>query len=79
MGEVGADVQQLIEETKLPPGCSLDVGGDLQQGEAFARLLAAMGLVTKNLRRRTRSCWWTSPAGAPCRRDGGRRAAAAPG
>ena len=45
MGEVGADVQKLIKETTLPPGYSFDVGGDLQQqGEAFAGLLAAMGL-----------------------------------
>ena len=45
MGEVGADVQKLIKETTLPPGYSFDIGGDLQQqGEAFAGLLAAMGL-----------------------------------
>jgi multidrug efflux pump subunit AcrB len=45
VGEVGDDVQKLIKETNLPPGYSFDVGGDLQQQqEAFAGLLAAMGL-----------------------------------
>ncbi|MDH4062518.1 MAG: efflux RND transporter permease subunit, partial [Aquincola sp.] len=45
VGEVGDDLQKLIKATTLPPGYSFDVGGDLQQQqEAFAGLLAAMGL-----------------------------------
>jgi multidrug efflux pump subunit AcrB len=44
-GDVGADVQKLIQETTLPPGFSFDVGGQMQeQAEAFGGLLAAMGL-----------------------------------
>jgi multidrug efflux pump subunit AcrB len=44
-GEVGDDVQKLIEETSLPPGYSFDIGGQLkEQQEAFAGLLAAMAL-----------------------------------
>jgi multidrug efflux pump subunit AcrB len=44
VGEVGDDVQKLIKDTVLPPGYSFDVGGQLQQQEAFGGLLAAMGL-----------------------------------
>jgi len=44
-GEVGSDVQQLIKATRLPPGYSFDVGGQMQQqAEAFNGLLAAMAL-----------------------------------
>ena len=44
-GDVAADVQKLIGQTKLPPGYSFDVGGQMQeQAEAFSGLLAAMGL-----------------------------------
>ncbi|NRF68535.1 efflux RND transporter permease subunit [Aquincola sp. S2] len=44
-GDVGADVQKLIKETTLPPGFSFDVGGETkEQQEAFAGMLAAMGL-----------------------------------
>ncbi len=44
-GDVGKDVQKLIEETNLPPGFSFDVGGQMQQqAEAFNGLLAAMAL-----------------------------------
>ncbi|MFO0470715.1 MAG: efflux RND transporter permease subunit, partial [Pseudomonadota bacterium] len=44
-GEVGAEVQKLVERTTLPPGYSFDVGGQMQeQAEAFSGLLAAMGL-----------------------------------
>ena len=44
-GEVGAEVQKLVEQTTLPPGYSFDVGGQMQeQAEAFSGLLAAMGL-----------------------------------
>lgn len=44
-GDVGAEVQQLIKDTTLPPGYSFDVGGQMQQqAEAFGGLLAAMAL-----------------------------------
>ena len=44
-GDVGADVQKLIDTTTLPPGFRFDVGGDTkEQGDAFAALLGAMGL-----------------------------------
>ena len=44
-GDVGADVQQLIKDTHLPPGYSFDVGGQMQQqAEAFGGLLGAMAL-----------------------------------
>ena len=44
-GEVGDDVQKLIQATTLPPGYSFDVGGQMQeQKEAFSGLLAAMAL-----------------------------------
>ena len=43
-GDVGADVQKLIRETRLPPGYSFDIGGSQtqQQNEAFAAMLGAM-------------------------------------
>ncbi len=45
VGDVSAEVQKLIRETTLPPGYSFDIGGDMQQQqEAFAGLVAAMGL-----------------------------------
>jgi multidrug efflux pump subunit AcrB len=45
VGEVGDEVQKLIKETKLPPGYSFDVGGQLQeQDQAFGALLSAMAL-----------------------------------
>jgi multidrug efflux pump subunit AcrB len=44
-GEVGDDVQKLVKETRLPPGMSFDIGGQMQQqAEAFGGLLAAMAL-----------------------------------
>jgi len=44
-GDVGADVQKLVERTTLPPGFSFDVGGQTRdQQEAFAAMLAAMAL-----------------------------------
>ncbi len=44
-GEVGADVQKLVDATVLPPGYSFDVGGATrEQAEAFRGLLVAMGL-----------------------------------
>ncbi len=44
-GDVGADVQKLVERTTLPPGFSFDVGGQTKdQQEAFAAMLAAMAL-----------------------------------
>jgi multidrug efflux pump subunit AcrB len=45
VGEVGDEVQKLIKETKLPPGYSFDIGGQLQeQDQAFGALLSAMAL-----------------------------------
>jgi multidrug efflux pump subunit AcrB len=45
VGEVGDDVQKLVKETKLPPGYSFDIGGQLQeQDQAFGALLSAMAL-----------------------------------
>ena len=45
VGEVGDAVQKLVRETKLPPGYSFDIGGQLQeQDDAFAGLLSAMAL-----------------------------------
>jgi multidrug efflux pump subunit AcrB len=45
VGEVGDAVQKLIKETRLPPGYSFDVGGQLQeQADAFKGLLQAMAL-----------------------------------
>ncbi len=44
-GDVGADVQELIKKTTLPPGYSFDIGGQMQeQAEAFGGLLSAMAL-----------------------------------
>ncbi len=44
-GEVGSDVQKLVDATRLPPGYSFDVGGATrEQAEAFKGLLVAMGL-----------------------------------
>ncbi len=45
-GDVGADVQKLIDGWALPPGYSFDIGGSQteQQNEAFAGMVAAMGL-----------------------------------
>jgi multidrug efflux pump subunit AcrB len=44
-GDVGADVQQLVKNTTLPPGIRFDVGGQMQQqAEAFQGLLWAMAL-----------------------------------
>jgi len=45
VGDVGADVQKLVDATTLLPGFSFDVGGDTkEQGDASAALLGAMGL-----------------------------------
>jgi hydrophobe/amphiphile efflux-1 (HAE1) family protein len=44
-GDVGKDVQKLVDTTVLPPGYSFDVGGATKdQQEAFAAMLAAMAL-----------------------------------
>jgi multidrug efflux pump subunit AcrB len=44
-GDVGADVQKLVDRTELPAGFSFDVGGQTKdQQEAFAGMLAAMAL-----------------------------------
>jgi multidrug efflux pump subunit AcrB len=44
-GDVGADVQKLVERTTLPPGFRFDVGGATQeQDDAFGAMLGAMGL-----------------------------------
>jgi multidrug efflux pump subunit AcrB len=44
-GDVSADVQALIKQTRLPPGYSFDIGGQMQeQSDAFASLLSAMAL-----------------------------------
>jgi len=44
-GDVGADVQKLVEATVLPPGFSFDVGGATRdQQEAFGAMVGAMAL-----------------------------------
>jgi multidrug efflux pump subunit AcrB len=44
-GDVGKDVEKLIERTELPPGYRFDVGGQQQDmNESFAAALAALGL-----------------------------------
>jgi multidrug efflux pump subunit AcrB len=44
-GDVGQDVQKLVDSTTLPPGYSFDIGGQTRdQQEAFAAMLAAMAL-----------------------------------
>jgi hydrophobe/amphiphile efflux-1 (HAE1) family protein len=44
-GDVGKDVQKLVESTTLPPGYSFDVGGATkEQEEATAAMVAAMAL-----------------------------------
>ena len=44
-GDVGADVQKLVQATRLPPGYSFDVGGATKdQQEAFGAVVAAMAL-----------------------------------
>jgi hydrophobe/amphiphile efflux-1 (HAE1) family protein len=44
-GDVGAEVQKLVEHTLLPPGFSFDVGGATQeQDDAFGAMFGAMGL-----------------------------------
>ena len=44
-GDVNSDVQKIIKNSVLPPGYRFDVGGQaLQQQEAFASLVAAVGL-----------------------------------
>ncbi len=44
-GDVGADVQKLVDATTLPPGYRFDVRGQTrEQQEAFAAMLAALGL-----------------------------------
>jgi multidrug efflux pump subunit AcrB len=42
-GDVGADVQKAVKETRLPPGYRFDVGGESkEQAEAFAGILTAL-------------------------------------
>ena len=44
-GDVGADVQKLVDSTQLPPGLRFDVGGATrEQQEAFGAMLGAMAL-----------------------------------
>jgi multidrug efflux pump subunit AcrB len=44
-GDVGKDVQKLVESTRLPAGFSFDVGGQTkEQQEAFAAMAGAMAL-----------------------------------
>jgi multidrug efflux pump subunit AcrB len=44
-GEVGAEVQELVKKTQLPPGLSFDVGGQTrEQAEVFGAMFGAMGL-----------------------------------
>jgi multidrug efflux pump subunit AcrB len=44
-GDVGEDVQKLIEQTSLPPGFSFDLGGQTrEQQEAFSAMVGAMAL-----------------------------------
>ena len=44
-GDVGADVQKLVNGTQLPPGYRFDVGGETkEQQEAFGAVLAALAL-----------------------------------
>jgi hydrophobe/amphiphile efflux-1 (HAE1) family protein len=44
-GDVGKDVQKLVEATQLPPGYSFDIGGATkEQEDAFNAMLAAMVL-----------------------------------
>jgi multidrug efflux pump subunit AcrB len=44
-GDVGADVQKLVDATTLPPGLRFDVGGATrEQQEAFGAMLGAMAL-----------------------------------
>jgi len=43
-GDVGADVQKIVEETQLPPGYRFDLGGQTKnQQEAFVGILFALG------------------------------------
>ena len=43
-GDVGADVQKLVEATRLPPGYRFDIGGETkEQAEAFSGVLLALG------------------------------------
>jgi multidrug efflux pump subunit AcrB len=45
VGDVGSEVQALVEATTLPPGYSFDVGGATRdQQEAFAAMVGAMAL-----------------------------------
>ena len=44
-GDVGADVQKLVQQTQLPEGMRFDVGGATkEQQEAFGAMLGAMAL-----------------------------------
>lgn len=44
-GDVGREVQQLVEQTTLPPGYRFDIGGETkEQQEAFAAVLGALAL-----------------------------------
>ena len=43
-GDVGADVQKIVESTQLPPGYRFDVGGQTkEQAEAFQGVVMALG------------------------------------
>ena len=43
-GDVGADVQKIVQETQLPPGYRFDLGGQTKnQQEAFVGVLFALG------------------------------------
>ena len=45
VGEVGADVKRIVAQTALPPGYTLDVGGQTKdQEEIFGAIFSALGL-----------------------------------
>jgi multidrug efflux pump subunit AcrB len=45
VGDAGKEVQELVKNTKLPPGFSFDVGGQArEQEEAFGAMLGALAL-----------------------------------
>jgi HAE1 family hydrophobic/amphiphilic exporter-1 len=44
-GDVSADIQKLIDDTRLPPGVRITLGGDAEsQAEVFGQIFSALGL-----------------------------------
>jgi hydrophobic/amphiphilic exporter-1 (mainly G- bacteria), HAE1 family len=44
-GDVTADIQRIVDGTRLPPGVSITMGGDAEsQAEVFGAIFAALGL-----------------------------------